>query len=201
MKKLINLLGLSLIITLLACVSPNTGYGEEEGEKKMDYPKYEITVTQKGQEFGKIIVEFWPDIAPKHVHTFDSLITAGFFDGTAFHRVIPGFMIQGGDPNSKDKPRATWGTGDPSQKTIPAEFSDKSHERGIISTARKGNDINSATSQFFICVDDASFLDGQYTVFGQVLEGMDVVDQIVSTPRDKRDNPLDKVEMKIKKLD
>ncbi len=108
-------------------------------------------------------------------------------------------MIQGGDPNSKDKPREMWGFGDPTQKTVPAEFSSLKHKRGIISAARKP-DPNSATSQFFICVADAPHLDGQYSIFGQVIEGMDIVDKIVNMPRDSRDNPIDKVEMKIAKV-
>jgi len=108
-------------------------------------------------------------------------------------------MIQGGDPNSKDKPREMWGFGDPSQTTVPAEFSNLKHKRGIISAARKP-DPNSATSQFFICVADAPHLDGQYSIFGEVVEGMEVVDKIVKMPRDNRDNPIDKVEMKIEKI-
>jgi len=167
--------------------------------EKMDRPKYVITTFQKGSELGKIKIELFNDVAPKHVANFDSLVSIGFYDGTAFHRVIPGFMIQGGDPNSKDKPREMWGFGDPTQQTVPAEFSNLKHKRGIISAARKP-DPNSATSQFFICVADAPHLDGQYSIFGQVIEGMDVVDKIVNMPRDSRDNPLDKVEMKIEKV-
>ena len=163
-------------------------------------PQYEFTVTQKGAELGKIVVELFPDVAPKHCENFDNLVKAGFYDGLAFHRVIRGFMIQGGDPNTKDKPKETWGIGDPSQKTVPAEFSNISHKRGILSTARKGNDINSATSQFFIMVADNPRLDGQYTVFGQVLTGMDVADKIVSTPTEVPDRPIDKIEMKIKRI-
>lgn len=146
-----------------------------------------------------MIIELFPDIAPKHVANFDSLVSIGFYNGTAFHRVIPNFMIQGGDPNSKTKPRDQWGFGDPSQKRIPAEFNSIAHRRGIISAART-SDPNSATSQFFICVADAPWLDRQYTVFGRVLEGMEVADQIVNVPRDQRDNPIDKVEMTIVKL-
>jgi cyclophilin family peptidyl-prolyl cis-trans isomerase len=154
-------------------------------------------------DFGKIVFEFFPDVAPKHVANFIKLANSGFYNGTAFHRVIPGFMIQGGDPNSKGDDRSTYGMGQPGQPTVPAEFSKISHKRGIVSAARRGNDINSATSQFFICVADAPFLDGQYSVFGRVIEGMDVVDKIVNVPRDQRDNPLKKVVMRkvyIKKL-
>jgi peptidyl-prolyl cis-trans isomerase B (cyclophilin B) len=165
----------------------------------VERPQYKITVTQKGKTLGSIIVELFPDIAPKHVANFDSLVAIGFYNGTAFHRVIPNFMIQGGDPNSKTKPREQWGFGDPSQKRVPAEFSKISHRRGIVSAARAA-DPNSATSQFFICVADAPWLDGQYSVFGRVLKGMEVADIVVNVPRDQRDNPIDKVEMTIVKL-
>lgn len=154
-------------------------------------------------EFGKIVFELLSDVAPKHVENFKKLAISGFYDSTTFHRVIPGFMIQGGDPNSKDDDRSNDGIGQPGQPTVPAEFSKLKHKRGIVSAARRGNDINSATSQFFICVADAPHLDGQYSIFGRVIEGMGVVDKIVSVPRDQRDNPLKKVIMKkvsIKKL-
>lgn len=159
-------------------------------------PQYKLTVTQAGKPLGEIVLELFPDIAPKHCANFDSLVKAGFYNGTAFHRVIPGFMIQGGDPNSKDKPKDYWGMGDPSQTKVPAEFNPTSHARGILSAART-SDPNSATSQFFICVADAKFLDNQYTVYGQVLSGMDVADKIVNSPRDGRDNPNEKIEMNI----
>lgn len=162
-------------------------------------PQYEITVKQLGKEVGKIVIELFPDIAPKHCANFDSLVKVKFYDGLAFHRVIPGFMIQGGDPNSKSGPRETWGYGAPGQTKVPAEFNATSHKRGIISAARS-NDPNSASSQFFICVADAPFLDNKYTVYGHVLSGMDVADKIVNMPRDSKDNPKDKVEMFIKKI-
>ncbi len=154
-------------------------------------------------EFGKIVFELLSDVAPKHVANFKKLASSGFYDSTTFHRVIPGFMIQGGDPNSKDEDRSNDGLGQPGQPTVPAEFSKLNHKRGIVSAARRANDINSATSQFFICVADAPHLDGQYSIFGRVIEGMDVVDTIVKVPRDQHDNPLRKVIMKkvyIKKL-
>lgn len=162
-------------------------------------PQYIMTVTQKGETLGKIKIELFPDVAPKHVRNFDSLVHINFYDGTAFHRVIPGFMIQGGDPNSKDKPKRMWGMGDPSQTTVPAEFNDIKHERGIISAARS-SDPNSATSQFFIMHANAPHLDGQYTAYGKVVEGLDVVDKIAESPRDGRDNPNDKIEMKIERI-
>lgn len=138
---------------------------------------------------GDIVVEFFEDKAPKHVASFKKLAQDGFYDGTRFHRVIPGFMIQGGDPNSRSGPRHTHGTGNPGYK-IPAEFNDVKHTRGILSAARS-SDPNSAGSQFFLMVADYPSLDGQYSVFGRVAEGMDVVDKIVALKRDPRDNPLE----------
>jgi len=167
-------------------------------EKKVDHPQYIITVTQSNKELGKITVETFPEIAPKMCANWDGLVSSGFYDGTAFHRVMPGFMIQGGDPNSKNKPKNTWGMGDPSQPRVPAEFSDIHHEKGILSTARS-QDPNSATSQFFIMHGDSPHLDGQYTVFGKVIEGIEVVDKIVSVPTENPNRPIDKVEMKITK--
>ena len=207
MKLLLTFATIMLLsITNFYCTTNKSGEMKESadqmdtGKKATEKPQYEITVTQKGVELGKIIIETFPDVAPKHCETFDNLVKSRFYDGLAFHRVIPGFMIQGGDPNSKDKPKETWGMGDPSQPTMPAEFSNISHKRGIVSTARKGNDINSATSQFFIMVADYPSLDGQYTVFGKVLEGMDVADKIVKTPTERPDRPIDKVEMKIRRI-
>jgi peptidyl-prolyl cis-trans isomerase B (cyclophilin B) len=170
-----------------------------ENKSNLEKPKYEITVKQLGKELGKIVIELFPDIAPKHVANFDSLVKVGFYDGCAFHRVIPGFMIQGGDPNSKTEPKEKWGFGRPDQARVPAEFNKTSHARGILSAARS-QDPNSASSQFFICVADAKFLDGQYTAFGQTISGIEVADKIVNSPRDSRDNPNDKIEMFIKKI-
>ena len=147
-------------------------------------------------KYGNIVIELLPDVAPKHVENFIKLSKDGFYDGTTFHRVIPGFMIQGGDPNSKDNDRSNDGMGGPGY-TINAEFNEISHKRGILSMARS-NDPNSAGAQFFIVVKDSTQLDRQYTVFGRVTEGMDVADKIVSVERDGNDNPLEKVEMKIK---
>lgn len=147
-------------------------------------------------KFGAVELKFFPDIAPNHVNNFIGLAKNGFYDNTIFHRVIPGFMIQGGDPNSKNPDKSTHGMGGPGH-TVKAEFSDKPHKRGILSMARSANP-DSAGSQFFICVKDSSFLDRQYTVFGEVVSGMDVVDQIVNQPRDARDNPNERVEMTVK---
>jgi peptidyl-prolyl cis-trans isomerase B (cyclophilin B) len=147
-------------------------------------------------KFGNIEIRFFPDVAPNHVNSFIELAKKGFYDGTTFHRVIPGFMIQGGDPNSKDADRSRHGMGGPGY-TIKAEFNQKPHKRGTLSMARAA-DPDSAGSQFFICVADAPFLDRQYTVFGEVVSGMEVADKIVNQPKDKRDNPLERVEMKVK---
>jgi peptidyl-prolyl cis-trans isomerase B (cyclophilin B) len=147
-------------------------------------------------KFGNITLKFFPDVAPGHVKNFIDLAKKGFYDGTTFHRVIPGFMIQGGDPNSKDQNKSRHGQGGPGY-TIKAEFNDKPHKRGTLSMARAGHP-DSAGSQFFICVKDAPFLDKQYTVFGEVESGMDAVDKIVSQPRDANDNPTDRIEMKVK---
>ena len=147
-------------------------------------------------KFGKIEMELFADKAPGHVKNFKDLAKKGFYDGTIFHRVIPGFMIQGGDPNTKSDDRATHGMGGPGH-SIQAEFNDTPHKRGILSMARS-KDPNSAGSQFFIVVKKSSFLDGKYTAFGKVLSGMAVADQIVNAPRDKRDNPDERIEMKVK---
>src|SRR6516164_943470 len=130
---------------------------------------------------GEIHLELWPDVAPKTVENFKSLAQKGFYDSTAFHRIVRGFMIQGGDPLTKDPSReAHWGTGGPGH-TIKAEFNDRSHQRGVISMARS-QDPDSAGSQFFICLADASFLDGKYTAFGQLVKGDDVLGKIGATP-------------------
>lgn len=154
-----------------------------------------IAVTSKGQPMGEIILRFFPDVAPGHVSNFIKLSKEGFYNGTTFHRVIPGFMIQGGDPNSKESDRSSHGMGGPGYK-VKAEFNSKPHKRGIVSMAR-ANDPDSAGSQFFICIADANFLDWQYTVFGEVVSGMDVADKIVTMKRDGRDNPLERAEMTV----
>ena len=164
-------------------------------------------------KFGDMVVEFFPDVAPKHVENFQILAEEGYYNGTTFHRVIPGFMVQGGDPNSRDLDRLNDGTGgragkffgigrenDPESWTVPAEFNDTPHQRGTLSMARSQN-IDSGSSQFFICHDNAPFLDGQYTVFGQLISGIEVVDQIVNSERDPRDNPIDRVEMTVSLVD
>jgi len=147
-------------------------------------------------KYGDIVIKFRPDVAPKHVENFITLAKKGFYNKTIFHRVIPGFMIQGGDPNTKGSNTATYGQGGPGH-TVMAEFSKVSHKRGIVSMARS-NDPNSAGSQFFIVVADSTFLDGKYTVFGEVVKGMDVADKIVKLPRNRQDLPNERVEMTVK---
>jgi peptidyl-prolyl cis-trans isomerase B (cyclophilin B) len=137
---------------------------------------------------GEMVVEFWPDVAPNTVANFKKLAKEGFYDGTCFHRVIKGFMIQGGDPKTKDPSKEReWGTGDPGYK-IKAEFNDRSHTRGVISMARS-NDPDSAGSQFFICHGDPRFLDHQYTAFGKLIKGDEVLEKIATTATHPPDRP------------
>lgn len=188
-------ISLAVMIILGAAV---VGYSEVK-EKKFtpeEIKKMAETRAVIETKFGNIELKFFPEVAPNHVNNFIELAKKGFYDGTTFHRVIPGFMIQGGDPNSKDPDKSKHGMGGPGY-TIKAEFNDKPHKKGTISMARAANP-DSAGSQFFICVADAPFLNKQYTVFGEVVSGMDVADKIVSQPRDPRDNPNERVEMKIK---
>jgi len=147
-------------------------------------------------KFGEMEIVLFPDLAPKHVESFLKLAQSGFYNGTIFHRILPGFMIQGGDPLTKDPAnRNRFGTGGPGY-TVPAEFSKVAHEKGILSAART-QDPNSAGSQFFIMVAKAPHLDGQYTVFGEVLKGVEVADTIVKQPRDLKDTPVERIEMTI----
>ena len=154
-----------------------------------------IAVSSQGESWGDIVLKFYPDVAPNHARNFCKLAAENFYDGTTFHRVIPGFMIQGGDPNSKNADRSNHGMGGPGYH-IKAEFNNKPHKRGVLSMAR-AQDPDSAGSQFFICVADASFLDGQYTAFGEVISGMEIADRVVNAKRDGRDNPLERIEMTV----
>jgi peptidyl-prolyl cis-trans isomerase B (cyclophilin B) len=151
---------------------------------KTDDPEVAVIHTTEGD----MVVQFWTDAAPNTIANFKKLAKSGFYDGTAFHRVIKGFMIQGGDPKTKDPAKeGEWGTGDPGYK-INAEFNDHSHQRGVLSMARS-NDPNSAGSQFFICHGDPTFLDHQYTTFGKLIKGDDVLDKIANTPTHPPDRP------------
>ena len=189
----------AIIFFMVSCETKNK-------ESIMD--KYDGAVIST--KFGDIVLEFFDDTAPKHVESFKLHAQNGYYDGTTFHRVIPGFMIQGGDPLTRSEDRGRHGTGGNAAKyfgigteseestwDLPAEFSSTPHERGILSMARSQNP-DSGGSQFFICVADAPFLDNKYTVFGKVVSGLDVVDAIVNTPRDAKDNPDDRIEMKVR---
>lgn len=150
-------------------------------------------------KFGDITLKFFPEVAPNHVKNFIELAQKKFFNGTTFHRIIPQFMIQGGDPNTKNPDRSKHGMGGPGH-SVKAEFNKKPHKRGTLSMARSAHP-DSAGSQFFICVADAPFLDGKYTVFGEVVTGMEVADKVVAQPRDGNDNPNDRIEMTVDIID
>jgi cyclophilin family peptidyl-prolyl cis-trans isomerase len=182
MKKLPIILPFLILFIFVSC------------KKELTPIEREIVVIET--DYGNITIDFFENIAPNHVSTIKTLISENFYDSLYFHRVIPGFVIQGGDPNTRDNDKANDGMGQPEQPTINAEFSKIPHKRGILSMARKGNDINSASSQFFICVADAPLLNNQYTIFGKVIEGMDVVDTIVNLERDNNDNPIKPAYMK-----
>jgi len=153
-------------------------------------------------KFGDIHIKLYPDVAPNHVENFIKLAKSGFYDGTIFHRVIPGFMIQGGDPNTKNSLRKdTYGQGGPKDEKgnpilLKAEFSDIPHKRGIVSMAR-ANEPDTAGSQFFVVVEQSPFLDGKYTVFGEVTKGLGVADRIVSVPKNDHDLPNERIEMTV----
>ena len=189
MKKIITLIMIGSII-MTSC------------EKQPD-------VAVVSTRYGDMVFEFYPEVAEKHVDSFLTHARNGYFNGTTFHRVIPDFVIQGGDPNSKTDDRSTHGMGghaanfygigqedDSNTWMLPAEFNSRPHLTGTLSMARSQSP-NSAGSQFFVCAGPTPQLDNQYTVFGQVVEGLDVIQKIVNSPRDRRDNPKDKVEMTV----
>lgn len=184
LKELTRALNANEIDSILAKVAATPATPVEKGE-------YALIETR----FGTMKMKFLTDKAPNHCANFKRLAKSGYYDGVKFHRVIPGFMIQGGDINSRDGKRSTDGMGGPGY-TIDAEFNDVSHSNGIVSMARTP-DPNSAGSQFFICDGAPTFLDGQYTVFGQIVEGLSIIPKIVNVPRDKADNPLEPVFMRI----
>jgi len=189
----------SIFIFFLLLISTVCAETKQKNFTQEEIKKMSETNAMIETRFGNIELKFFPDVAPNHVSNFIELAKKGVYDGTTFHRVIPRFMIQGGDPNSKNPDRSKHGMGGPGF-TVKAEFNDKPHKRGILSMARAAHP-DSAGSQFFICVADSSFLDKKYTVFGEVESGMDVVDKIVSQQRDKNDNPLERIEMKVKILE
>lgn len=179
-------------IVNMACSQATTNQNTEVPTK---VDEYIITVSQGGKELGKMTLRMWPDVAPLHCQFFADRVKEGYYNGTAFHRVIPGFVIQGGDPNSKEGPRESWGFGGYPQK-VKGEFNSRKHVRGVLSAART-QDPNSFGGQFFICVAATPSLDNQYTGFGEVISGMEVADMVVNSPRDGRDNPLTKISMTI----
>jgi peptidyl-prolyl cis-trans isomerase B (cyclophilin B) len=185
-----------LLIIFLMFLAPAWAEMKDKKFTPEEIKKMSETTAVIETKLGNIELKFFPEVAPGHVSNFLELAKKGFYDGTTFHRVIPGFMIQGGDPNTKNPDRSKHGMGGPGH-TIKAEFNEKPHKRGILSMAR-AQDPNSAGSQFFICVANAPFLDGKYSVFGEVTSGIEVADKIVSQPRDKKDNPNDRIEMKVK---
>lgn len=187
--------GLALILILLVALSAHAETKYKKF-KKEEIKKMAETRAVIETKFGNMEIRFFPDAAPNHVNNFIELAKKGFYDGTTFHRVIPGFMIQGGDPNSKDPDKSKHGMGGPGY-TVKAEFNDRHHKRGILSMARAAHP-DSAGSQFFICVADSFFLDKQYTVFGEVVSGMEVADKIVIQQKDRMDNPVERIEMKVK---
>ena len=192
-----KILKIASVCVLFLCLV--TSVGAEMKNKKFTPEEIKKMSGEKAvieTKLGNIELQFFPEVAPNHVNNFIELAKKEFYDGTIFHRVIPGFMIQGGDPNTKTPDRSQHGMGGPGY-TIKAEFNEKPHKRGTLSMARSASP-DSAGSQFFICVAEASFLNKQYTVFGEVVSGMEVVDKIVSQPRDKRDNPNDRIEMKVR---
>ena len=171
---------LCCVLGLAVVAAPARGQEKKEEKKEtaaMNEPK-EVAVIKTSE--GEMVAEFWPDVAPKTVENFKKLAKSGFYDGTAFHRVIKGFMIQGGCPNTKQGASGIPGTGDPGYK-VKAEFNAKPHVRGVISMARSSHP-DSAGCQFFICHGDARFLDRQYTAFGELVKGDDVLEKLANVP-------------------
>jgi peptidyl-prolyl cis-trans isomerase B (cyclophilin B) len=190
-------------LTLLSCLlglSLGLAPAFAQTDKKEDTKPVntnEVAVLKTSE--GTMVLEFWPDVAPGHVENFKKLAKQGFYDGTCFHRVIKGFMIQGGDPLTKDdKNAARWGTGGPGYQ-IKAEFNDKAHVRGVLSMARS-SDPNSAGSQFFICHGDPRFLDKQYTAFGKLIKGDDVLEKIATTQTGAQDRPAKRMNLESVKI-
>jgi peptidyl-prolyl cis-trans isomerase B (cyclophilin B) len=195
-KCLSPLMGLALVATAL-CVQSSAFAADPADATAAKASDPEVAVINTTE--GTMVIQFWTDAAPKTIANFKKLAKEGFYDGTCFHRVIKGFMIQGGDPNTKDPAKeALWGQGDPGYK-IDAEFNDHSHVRGVISMARS-SDPNSAGSQFFICHGNPTFLDHKYTTFGKLIKGDDVLEKIATTPTHPQDRPdkrMDIISIKI----
>jgi peptidyl-prolyl cis-trans isomerase B (cyclophilin B) len=195
MKRIYSLLIIS-VFSLALFISQS--FSQEVRYKKFSPEEVKKMSDQQAiihTKLGDITLKFFPDLAPNHVNNFVELAKKGFYNRTIFHRVVPRFVIQGGDPNSKNPDRSTHGAGGPGYQ-LKAEFNNKPHRRGTLSMARAAHP-DSAGSQFFICVADVPSLDGKYTVFGEVVMGMEVVDKIVSQPRDGNDNPKDRIELTV----
>jgi peptidyl-prolyl cis-trans isomerase B (cyclophilin B) len=191
----------ALVILLLCAVAAAAGAAQKKGKKKVAPRDYANTLAILQTDMGDVTLKFHYDVAPHHVENFVNLAAKGFYDGTLFHRVIPGFMIQGGDPLTKkaEDPRQPYGTGgnvvEGKEVRLKAEFNETPHKRGVVSMARAA-DPNSASSQFFIVVKDSSFLDRQYSAFGEVVSGMEVADKIAAVPRNASDRPNQPVHIK-----
>ncbi len=218
-KNLINLLFVSSFLftgcsetkkenTLKNTDQSNISANLTEKEARLNVVKEDYAIISTS--YGDMTVKFFEGAAPKHVESFKMHAKNGYYNGTIFHRVIPGFMIQGGDPNTKGENKASYGTGGYAAKyygigleddsktwSLPAEFNNIKHTRGILSMARS-NDPNSGGSQFFICAANVPHLNGKYTVFGQIVDGLEIIDQIINLPRDARDNPKRRIEMSVK---
>jgi peptidyl-prolyl cis-trans isomerase B (cyclophilin B) len=191
-----------LLCGVLLAIGLLTGCGGKADVKPVAPPPIPGPKAIIKTKFGDIHIKLYPDVAPNHVENFIKLAKSGFYDGTIFHRVIPGFMIQGGDPNTKNSLRKdTYGQGGPKDEKgnpilLKAEFSDIPHKRGIVSMAR-ANEPDTAGSQFFVVVEQSPFLDGKYTVFGEVTKGLGVADRIVSVPKNDHDLPNERIEMTV----
>ena len=186
MKRVLFALAAALLCGLAVSAEDKAPTKTDKKETLVSNTTNEVAVIKTVA--GDMVIEFWPDVAPKTVENFKTLAKKGFYDGTAFHRIIKGFMVQGGDPLTKDDTKQNrWGTGDPGYK-IKAEFNERSHKRGVISMARS-QDPDSAGSQFFICHGDPSFLDRQYTAFGKLIQGDDVLEKLATTKVGSQDRP------------
>ncbi|MCC2639879.1 MAG: ppiA [Nitrospira sp.] len=202
----LRIVGMSLLAGVVMTVAGMAAGIDPVGKEAVNPKNVRAVIKTK---FGDMEIKFLPDVAPKHVENFIQLAQSGLYNGTIFHRVIPGFMIQGGDPNTKDSlKKDSYGQGGPGH-TVKGEFSDLPHKRGMVSMAR-AQDPDSAGSQFFIVVEESRFLDRKYTIFGEVVKGIGVADKIVGLPRvmcqtgapspagkGPCDNPLDRVEMTV----
>lgn len=180
----------SVVILAMVCPFAFMGHGQKSAAQEPTVPASEVGSATGGDDVvllwtteGQIVIELLADEAPRHVERFKKLVQQGFYDGTRFHRCVPHFLIQGGDPYTREDERSRWGRGGSGQK-LPAEFTERQHVRGSVGMARRADDPNSADSQFYICLDRAEHLDRQHTIFGRVISGMDVADAIAALPKD-----------------